>query len=193
MAHTVDARGLACPQPVILTKKALSDNSVIEVLVDDTVAFQNVKRLAASLGCTVEETREGSVFRLCITRGGTCALAEGVISREGPVVLVMSSVNMGRGDDVLGTVLVKSFLHTLTEISERPDVVIFLNSGVKLAVEGSEVLDDVKALADAGVRILACGTCLNYFGLKERLGAGEVSNMYDIAQTMLTAGRLVQV
>lgn len=193
MAHIVDARGLACPQPVILTKKALSDNSVIEVLVDDTVAFQNVKRLAASLGCTVEETREGSVFRLCITRGGTCALAEGVISREGPVVLVMSSVNMGRGDDVLGTVLVKSFLHTLTEISERPDVVIFLNSGVKLVVEGSEVLDDVKALADAGVRILACGTCLNYFGLKEQLGAGVVSNMYDIAQTMLTAGRLVQV
>ena len=193
MAHIVDARGLACPQPVILTKKALSDNSVIEVLVDDTVAFQNVKRLAASLGCTVEEAQEGSAFRLRITRGGTCALAEDVISREGPVVLVMSSENMGRGDDVLGTVLVKSFLHTLTEISERPDVVIFLNSGVKLAVEGSEVLDDVKALADAGVRILACGTCLNYFGLKERLGAGEVSNMYDIAQTMLTAGRLVQV
>jgi len=116
-----------------------------------------------------------------------------VISREGPVVLVMSSENLGRGDDVLGTVLVKSFLHTVTEISERPDVVIFLNSGVKLAVEGSEVLDDVKALADAGVRILACGTCLNYFGLKEKLGAGVVSNMYDIAQTMLTAGRLVQV
>ena len=193
MAHIVDARGLACPQPVILTKKALSDNSVIEVLVDDTVAFQNVKRLAASLGCTVEEAQEGSAFRLRITRGGTCALAEDVISREGPVVLVMSSENMGRGDDVLGTVLVKSFLHTLTEISDRPDVVIFLNSGVKLAVEGSEVLDDVKALADAGVRILACGTCLNYFGLKERLGAGVVSNMYDIAQTMLTAGRLVQV
>lgn len=193
MAHIVDARGLACPQPVILTKKALSDNGVVEVLVDDTAAFQNVKRLAASLGCTVEEAREGSAFRLRITRGGSCARAEDVISRQGPVVLVMSSENLGRGDDVLGTVLVKSFLHTLTEISERPDVVIFLNSGVKLAVEGSEVLDDVKALADAGVRILACGTCLNYFGLKERLGAGVVSNMYDIAQTMLTAGRLVQV
>lgn len=193
MAHIVDARGLACPQPVILTKKALSDSSVIEVLVDDTTAFQNVKRLAASLGCTVEETQEGSVFRLRITRGGTCALAGGVISREGPVVLVMSSENMGRGDDVLGTVLVKSFLHTLTEIPERPDAVIFLNSGVKLAVEGSEVLDDVRSLADAGVRILSCGTCLNYFGLKEKLGAGEVSNMYDIAQAMLTAGRLVQV
>jgi selenium metabolism protein YedF len=100
---------------------------------------------------------------------------------------------MGRGEDVLGGVLMKSFLHTLTQTTPMPDIMILFNTGVRLAVKGSEVLDDLDVLMKAGVKILACGTCLNYLSLKEELAIGEVSNMYDIAQTMLTAGRIVQV
>jgi selenium metabolism protein YedF len=100
---------------------------------------------------------------------------------------------MGRPDTVLGGVLLKSFLNTLTQTSPSPDVMILFNAGVKLAVAGSEVLDDLQALADNGVRILVCGTCLNFFELKEKLAVGQASNMFDIAQTMLTSGRIVQI
>jgi selenium metabolism protein YedF len=193
MSVIIDARGLTCPQPVILTKKALAKCSKILVLIDDMVALDNVKKLAASQGCTVEEEQDGKEFRLSITRGETCDRAEGVISNEGPIVLVISSETMGRGEDVLGAVLMKSFLHTLMESTPMPDIMIFFNTGVKLAAQGSEVLEDLDALSKAGVRILVCGTCLNYFGLKDKLQSGRVSNMYDIAQSMFSAGRLVQI
>jgi selenium metabolism protein YedF len=193
MAEIIDARGLACPEPVVLTKKALNEHSEIVVIVDDNVALENIKRLASSQGCTVEEDRKGVEIHIRITRGDdACALAvkEAV---SGPHVVVVSSETMGRGEDKLGTVLMKSFLHTLTEAEVKPDIMIFFNTGVKLAAHGSEVLDDLKLLSDCGVRILICGTCLNYFELKEKLGAGTVSNMYDISQTMFEAGRLVQI
>jgi selenium metabolism protein YedF len=189
----VDARGLACPQPVILTKKALADQSEVMVLIDEMVAYQNVKKLAENLRCTVKEERSGKEYRLRITRGDECSIAENITSREGPVVVVIASETMGRGEDMLGSVLMKGFLHALTETSAKPDVMIFFNAGVKLTTHGSEVLEDLEALSQRGVRILVCGTCLSYFDLRERLAAGSVSNMYDIAETMLGAGRLVQI
>jgi len=193
MAVTVDARGLACPQPVILTKKALDTSDEVVVLVSDEVARENVKRLAAGMGAAVEEEGQGSEIRLRITKGGTCSIAEGIIANQGPVVVVIGSDTMGGPDEVLGGVLMKSFLNTLTQTDPAPDVMILFNAGVKLAVNGSEVLDDLTALAEAGVRILVCGTCLNYFDLKDRLAVGTVSNMYDIARTMLNAGRIVRI
>lgn len=193
MAHTVDARGLACPQPVILAKKALERHDEVTVIVNDTTARENVKKLAASLGHAVVEERQGSETRITITRAGSCPLAEDIISAGGPVVVTISSDTMGRGDDTLGTVLMKSLIHTLLDTSPRPDSMIFFNAGVRLTVEGSDVLDDLRALADAGVKVLACGTCLNFFEIKDKLAVGAVSNMYDIARTMLNAGRLVQV
>jgi selenium metabolism protein YedF len=98
---------------------------------------------------------------------------------------------MGRGDDELGEILMRAFFHTLTELDARPDVIILYNAGVRLAVEGSPVMDDLTALADSGIELLVCGTCLGYYDLKERLAVGTVSNMYTIAETLLTAGRIV--
>ncbi|MDI6616874.1 MAG: sulfurtransferase-like selenium metabolism protein YedF, partial [Syntrophaceae bacterium] len=86
-----------------------------------------------------------------------------------------------------------AFLHTLGEINPRPDAMIFFNGGVKLATDGSEVIEDLRALEKAGARILVCGTCLDFFGLKDKLRAGMISNMYDIAETMLSAGRIVRL
>jgi selenium metabolism protein YedF len=98
---------------------------------------------------------------------------------------------MGSGNDELGYVLMRAFLHTIALQAEKPDIMIFYNTGVKLAIQGSEVLDDLKELASAGVEMLVCGTCLNYFEAKEKLSVGVVSNMYDIAGIMSRAGRLL--
>ena len=100
---------------------------------------------------------------------------------------------MGRGEPELGQILVRGFFHTLGEIEPLPGTIIFFNSGVKLVAEGSPVLEDLAAMHDQGVEILACGTCLDYFGLKDRIAVGEVSNMYTIAETMLGAGRVTSL
>ena len=111
--------------------------------------------------------------------------------KSGPFVIVISENKMGRGNDELGTVLIKAFMHTLAGQAQKPDVMIFYNTGVKLTVQGSEVLEDLKQLEGEGVQILVCGTCLNYFEIKDKLAAGVVSNMYDIVETMSSAGRLL--
>jgi len=111
----------------------------------------------------------------------------------GPTVVAISSNTMGRGDDELGQVLLRNFLHTLGEVTPRPDLLILFNSGVMLAVEGSPALDDLRALADQGVQVLLCGTCLGHFDLKEKVVVGEISNMYTISETMLRAAKVINL
>ena len=118
---------------------------------------------------------------------------ENVEAESGPVVIAVSGNTMGRGDDELGQVLLRSYLHTLTEVTPRPDTLIFFNSGVRLAVEGSPLLDDLRLLAGQGTQILLCGTCVGHFDLKERVAVGEISNMYAISETMLRAGKVVNL
>ncbi|MCX7966399.1 MAG: sulfurtransferase-like selenium metabolism protein YedF [Syntrophorhabdaceae bacterium] len=203
MEGLIDARGLACPEPVLLTKKALEKEDKITVLVDNTNALENVKRFAINSGCSVNVKEEAGVFRIeIIKRQGisqkdhthdivSCE-REVSISSNGPVVVVLSSDRMGLGDDELGRVLMRSFIHTLTEIDKKPDIMILYNSGVKLAVEGSDVLHDLNALEGTGVKVLACGTCLNFFNLKEKLKSGTISNMYDIAETLFRAKKIIR-
>jgi selenium metabolism protein YedF len=100
---------------------------------------------------------------------------------------------MGRGDDELGRILARGFFHALGEVTPRPDTIIFFNSGVKLVVQGSPVLEDLQALCGQGIEILACGTCLGHFDLKDKLVVGEVSNMYSIAEALLSAGKVVSL
>ena len=115
-----------------------------------------------------------------------------VVDLGGPLVLVVPSERMGRGEhDELGTVLIRSFCHTLGEVTPVPDTILLFNSGVKLVAEGSPVVEDLQALAARGVAILACGTCLGYYALKDKVVVGEVSNMYAIAEHMLGAGKVV--
>jgi selenium metabolism protein YedF len=112
---------------------------------------------------------------------------------SGPLVLVVSADIMGRGDAELGNILIRSFFHTLGEVEPLPQTIIFFNAGVKLACEGSPVLDDLCAVEGKGIEMLVCGTCLSYFELKDKLAVGQVSNMYDIAETILNAGRVVNL
>ncbi len=197
MTSMVNARGLACPQPVILARKALQEGSPITVIVDNETAQRNVAGMAVKMGWQVQvEPRQDGIYLHIAppvepveTRSvETCSV------QAGPIVVVVASDTMGHGEHAeLGQILVRAFFHTLSEVSPLPDTVIFLNSGVKLTVEGSPVLDDLLALREQGIQILACGTCLGYYNLKEQLKVGEVSNMYTIAETMLNAGRLIHL
>jgi selenium metabolism protein YedF len=111
----------------------------------------------------------------------------------GPIVIAISGDVMGRGDEELGRVLLRNHLHALSEVTLQPDVLIFFNSGVLLAIEDSPALDDLGALVARGAKILLCGTCLGHFGLKEKVAVGEISNMYTITETMLRAGKVINI
>lgn len=197
----VDARGLACPQPVVLAKKAIDQHDRILVVVDDEIALENVKRLGSKAGCdvTVDEKEDGT-FRIHLSRakGKEAQMGEAPFlpcksesKQAGPFVVVFSENRMGRGNDELGYVLLRAFLHTLCQQEIKPDTIIFYNTGVKLAVKDSEVIDDLKQLAEDGVEMLVCGTCVNYFDISRDVAVGTISNMYDIAGIMSRAGRLV--
>ncbi len=198
MAKVVDTRGLACPQPVILTREALQETDVVTTIVDNEAAQHNVTRMAEKSGCSVKiERREEGIY-LHIAKKENVSEGEMVSRRHGvptgrPLVLVMPNEVMGRGDDELGHILIRTFFHSLGEAEPLPDTIIFFNTGVRLTVEGSPVLEDLRELCRKGVEMLSCGTCLGHFNLKEKLAVGEVSNMYTIAQTLLNAARVVSL
>lgn len=202
MIETVDARGLPCPQPVIRTRKAMAEATQVVTLVDNETSVTNVSRMAQKAGWQVEVLQEDDGFRLEMSRGEEIAsvpapAAEPTVSRAevqaGPLVLVVTADKMGRGNTELGQILVRGFFHTLGEVEPLPQTIIFFNTGVKLACQGSPVLEDLQALEAEGIEVLVCGTCLNYFELTDELAAGQVSNMYDIAETMLAAGKVVNL
>ena len=193
MIYEIDARGLACPQPVIMTKKTIESGKNCVVIVDNEAARDNVCRMARNLGCEVDVEEREEYFRIRVTRGTDTKEKKNIEPATGPTVVVFPCDRMGTGDDELGNILIRGFIHTLGEISPRPDVMIFFNAGVKLTTEDSDVLEDLHALEGEGIKILVCGTCLDFFGLKDRLQAGIISNMYDIAETMLSAGRVVRI
>jgi len=207
MPVTIDARGLACPQPVILAKRAIEENEEVTVLVDNDFAVENIRRMAAKMACRFSMVEKGGEIReITLIRTGATGQApvdEEALADElscaaapekdtAPFVVVLSDNHMGRGDDVLGDVLIRSFIHTLLQLNPLPDTIICYNAGVKLAIKDSAVLDDLQQLGQAGVDILVCGTCVNYFELGGQVAAGHISNMYDIAETMAGAARLLR-
>ena len=199
MVKELDLRGLKCPEPAIQTGKALRDNDELIVIVDDETAPQNISRGVKARGYELEVTQDGKEYRLHIKKGpGT---EEGPVEFDmscavgppaGPTVVFMAADTIGRGNDELGGILSKSIIYSMLEVEPKPDAIIFMNSGVKLAVEGSKALDDLQALNDQGVDILVCGTCLDYYKLKDKLAVGEISNAYTISETLLGAGKVVR-
>lgn len=166
----IDARKLACPKPVILTKKELDamETGVVCTLVDNKVATENLSRLAESMGlkATVEEV--GEDYKVTINKDH----AVEVKADDETFVIGVGTNVMGHGDEKLGAILIKSFLYTVSQTAPLPKTIVFFNGGVKLTCEGSEVLEDIKNMADNGVKIISCGTCLDFYGLKEKLQVG---------------------
>jgi selenium metabolism protein YedF len=199
MTTTVDARGLACPQPVILTRNAMRQESAITTLVSEREQVDNVLRLGQRAGweCRWEARADG--FAVYLVRGDATSEPELApdlltcgVSSAGAVV-ALTSDRMGRGEDELGAILMRSFIYTLTQVEPLPKTLVLYNTGVRLAVAGSPVIDDLQRLAAAGVEILVCGTCLGYLGLKEQLELGTISNMYSIAEALLSSGNALTV
>ena len=190
MKKTVDARGLPCPEPVIMTKKALDNHEVTEVLaiVDNRAALENIARLAKTMNLTsLVEEQDGSFF-VNITKEELQPYKENL--RGNTVVLVKSNV-LGQGDDELGSMLMKSLMYSFTQMDGEIKSLMFLNSGVLLTTAGSQLLDHIKQLERTGVEVLSCGTCLDFYGLTDKLEVGKVGNMYAIAEEMLHAAKVI--
>ncbi|MBN1863030.1 MAG: sulfurtransferase-like selenium metabolism protein YedF [Dehalococcoidales bacterium] len=187
----IDARGLPCPQPVIKTKKALEEieTGQVTVLVDSPESRENVRRFAQSQGCQVAVREEAGVVFLDITKGTSC---QAVPKQSGDVVLITSD-RLGVGEERLGEILMHAFLNTLWDYTPKPAKLLFINNGVRLTTEGSEVLETLKLLEKEGVQVFSCGTCLEYYKLKDKLGVGAVSDMYATVDALLAAEKVIRV
>jgi selenium metabolism protein YedF len=204
MKQTLDFIGKACPIPVVETNKALTQmkkDDIIEVLVDNSVAVQNLAKLATQKKLVIAtEKREENLYLVTLTLTEATQLSEAAPdtldfipdARSGHTVVVLSSDKMGEGDEKLGHILIKGFIYALTELEKLPETVIMYNNGVKLAVEGSDSLADLKLLEAQGVEILACGTCLNHYQLTEQLGVGSITNMYHIVEKLSEARKVIK-
>jgi selenium metabolism protein YedF len=193
----IDARGKACPMPVVLTRRAVADDAAgegVAVLVNDEMAAQNIEKMAGQCAWSCQREMQGTDILLIVRAGGEAAEApEKQESRiEKGLCVAVGSDRMGDGDAALGRQLMKAFLFALSQRDQAPETILFYNSGAYLTCEGSLSLADVGALARAGTRVLTCGTCLNFYGLTQRLAVGEVTNMYAIAGAMTDAEKLVK-
>ncbi len=200
---TVNAMGDNCPIPVIKTKKAmqaLTGPETIEVLVDNEIAVQNVMKMASSSGGKVSSEKLGEKeYKVTIAMEG--APSAEAVQEEGAayipdmrdnMVVVVSSDRMGIGNDELGKVLIKGFIYAVTQLDTLPKTMLFYNGGAAITCEGSDSLEDLKSLEAQGVEILTCGTCLDYYGLKEKLAVGSVTNMYSIVEKIAGAGKILK-
>jgi len=204
MAIVVDARGLPCPQPVIKTKEALEqyNGEPLKVIVSSQESRDNVIRFLTHNGVEIDKVEEKAGEFFIHTRK-----SEGKIQVEAPQEVVSCSsqptgigttifINkdrIGHGSDELGGNLIKAYIATIKELSIQPRTICFMNSGVKLTVKGAETLPYLKELEEKGIELLVCGTCLNYFNLKEQLSVGKISNMYDISETMLKSSKVITI
>ncbi len=209
----IDARGLACPRPVVLAKKAIEENpgAAVAVVVDGEAARENVLRFAAYAGRAAKSVPSGEGATIVeisaadpsaaaepgpgAAPGGTPVQAHAIAAPRGapaggaapraPETMFIAADRIGQGDDELGRLLMKGFLYAVAEGEKLPRRIILMNSAVSLAVEGSASLENLRRIEARGVEILACGTCLDFFSLKASLGAGRVSNMYEIAAFLM--------
>ncbi|MFZ3044564.1 MAG: sulfurtransferase-like selenium metabolism protein YedF [Desulfatirhabdiaceae bacterium] len=195
----IDARGLSCPAPVLHTKAALQEEKPgsISVMVDNAASQQNVQRFLESQGFGTRLEQTGADYRVIGTLGAGSAdlpqVSAALEAGSSKIMVMCATDRMGFGDDELGLKLMLSFLRTLKEMG--PDLwrLVFVNNGVKLTIDGSEVLEDLKAYEDGGLKILVCGTCLNHFNLLERKQVGETTNMLDIVTAMQLADKVISL
>ena len=192
-SQIIDARGLTCPIPVVNTKKILEaiPEGSVTTIVDNEAAKENILALAKGMGCEVDVQQKGSEFYIQITKKETSLHTEEQSS--GSIVIFVSSAELGRGSEELGRILMKGFFFALVESEDVPQSMLFVNSAVNLTCENSPVLEHLMNLEKRGVEILSCGTCLDYFKLKEKLCVGQVTNMYTILEKMNRSDKVVSI
>ena len=199
----IDALGQPCPIPVVKAKKALQElpetGGEVQILVDNTIACENLAKMAAGLGYGYALQQQGeSRFSVTLSRGKSAALESEVccvpaVSTGQGLAVSIGQNTMGKGSDELGTILIKGFVFSLTQLIPPPDAVLLFNSGVHLAVEGANTVEDLRTLADLGTRIRICGTCADYYAVKDSLAVGEVTNMYGIVEELAQAASVINL
>ena len=204
MIKYVNAIGDTCPLPVVKAKNAIKElggAGTVEVKVDNEIAVQNLGKMAQQKGYGFKSEKNGAAEYTVTLEVGEVAAATGVEdiaevcavvpAAQKKVVVAINSERMGHGHDELGKVLMKGFIFALTQQDILPSAVLFYNGGANLTIEGSASLEDLKNLADQGVEILTCGTCLNYYNVSDKLAVGEVTNMYAIVEKLTQADLVV--
>ncbi len=189
----IDCKGLACPMPVIKTKKYfdLEDSKEALVIVDNEVAKNNILRLAKGINLNSSFIEEEGIYKIQLSRGEIKDVQVSKINEaldnisvpSAPTILVATNL-LGNGDDKLGETLMKVYINTLAESEILPKNLMFINGGVKLTCTGSDVLDSLNSMKEKGVNIISCGACLDFYNLKEELKVGEIGNMYQIIELM---------
>ena len=198
MSRIIDAKGKACPMPVMMAKEAIAaGESEFTVLVDNTTAVGNLQRLAKNQGFDATVTEGEGVYSLAFVKNGNAPApaaeaAAPAACGAGYTVFVGRDI-IGSGDRELGTNLMRMFFYTLAQSDDLPRSVLFMNAGVKLPTEDEQVIEHLKTLVEKGVEVQVCGTCLNFYGLSDKLAVGAVSNMYDIVSQMQAAAKVITV
>lgn len=198
----IDCKGLACPMPVIKTKKYfdLEDSKEALVIVDNEVAKNNILRLAKGINLNSSFIEEEGIYKIQLSRGEIKDVQVSKINEaldnisvpSAPTILVATNL-LGNGDDKLGETLMKVYINTLAESEILPENLMFINGGVKLTCTGSDVLDSINSMKEKGVNIISCGACLDFYNLKEELRVGEIGNMYQIIDLMNRSGNTIKL
>lgn len=198
MKKFIDAKGKACPMPVIIAKKEIDAGvKFFEIEVDNKIAVENLKKLANSQGFTTTIEENNGNFKVNFSNG--CEECEEVLAKvEGKKPLGNWSIFVnkeiiGAGNEELGQSLMKMFLYTISEGEDLPKSILFMNGGVKVPTLNEQAVEHLKVLQDKGVELLVCGACLNFYGLEDKLEVGKISNMYDITNAMKEASKVITI
>lgn len=219
MNRIIDARGLACPLPVVNAKKEaeeMQEGGQLTVLVDNEIAVQNLQKFAKQKGYEAAgEKKAEKEYEVTImvhsaaqnernvhteaqnnaaeshfgTKQDEVCCAD--IRKKGMTVVLSANV-MGAGEEKLGKALMKAFVFAVTKQDQLPETILCYNTGAYLTCEGADTLEDLKALEAEGVNILTCGTCLDFYGIKDKLAVGSVTNMYEIVEKMETSQTIIR-
>jgi len=199
--QVVDGKGLLCPQPLILTRKALKNclpGETLKIECDNQTAYQNIMTYLKDQSLTPSGNEKEGIFQIEVINQQNMTAEEndsfgmnpGICSSA--YVVAIGSDRMGEGDPQLGAILMKGFLNALPEQPVLPTHLIFYNSGVKLTTKDSGVISSIKELEAGGVDILVCGTCIDFYELKDQLGAGRISDMFTLTEIMAKTGHVVK-
>ena len=196
MSENIDARGKNCPMPVIMAKKEIEQGGkFFTVQVDNKIAVENLKKFANSQGYEVSIDQTNGDFNVKFSNG--CEECEEILAKVenrkplGDWCIFINKSTIGVGDEELGQSLMKMFLYTISESSDYPKSILFINDGVKVPTLNKQAIEHLKELEEMGVELLVCGACLNFYGLQEKLSVGKVSNMYEIVEVMKSAAKLI--
>ncbi|HEY5524069.1 MAG TPA: sulfurtransferase-like selenium metabolism protein YedF [Clostridium sp.] len=196
MSKNIDARGKNCPMPVIMAKKEIEQGGkFFTVQVDNKIAVENLKKFANSQGYEVSIEQTNGDFNVKFSNG--CEECEEIVAKVenrkplGDWCIFVNKSTIGVGDEELGQSLMKMFLYTISESSDYPKSILFMNDGVKVPTLNKQAIEHLKELEEMGVELLVCGACLNFYGLQEKLSVGKVSNMYEIVEVMKSAAKLI--